>query len=237
MGDAAECMMKQPWGPAQTASFHNLPARFASMPDWLLLVLVAIILAYWAQQVFAGRDDPLRPRFELSLGDRLNSEQVVFDGQTYLARGPDLAASRFLARLEELRNAAAEGAAPLRLLALRPQFDRLVGYEPVVGLLEALQQGDDTTRQLAIWLLGRTRHPLAARGVEPFVRNGNRRIRKEAARALRRLRHRAGLAELAANDPDERIRRMAAEPAGEPLDARIRRYLSDVKPTGGNRRG
>jgi hypothetical protein len=153
---------------------------------------------------------------------------VQFGGQRFRCHAKDLAAVRFLLRLELDRMApAGDQAAPPALLSLRDDFRRLIADQPMAGLVGCLGLGSDETRRLAIWLLGQCGSSLAIPALCLFATRRRRDLRVAMVRALRRLRARAELREIAGRDEDPWIRQYAAAATERTFHSHLQQFLRE----------
>lgn len=148
----------------------------------------------------------------------------VFAGKRFRCYADDLAARRFLERLESDRMTPRERP---RLLRFRRDFRRLAADQPLAGLVLTLIQGNDESRRLALFLLGRGGNSKSIPLVHLFACHSRRRIRLAAVQALRRLRARAELSEILAHENDPGIRQVAGAVIGRAFDSHLRRFLED----------
>ncbi len=163
-------------------------------------------------------------RDKYSVSDRI----VEFGGQRYRCHAKDLAAVRFLLQLELDRMApAGEQAAPPEMLSLRDDFRRLIADQPVAGLIACLGVGSHETRRLAIWLLGQCGNSRAIPALCLFTTRRPRDLRVAMVRALRRLRARAELREIAEQDEDPWIRQYAAAGTERIFKSHLQHYLRE----------
>jgi hypothetical protein len=155
----------------------------------------------------------------------------AFGGKRYRCYADDLATLRFLERLELDRIAPAstesEHPQPPQLISFRSQFRKLAADQPIAGLILCLIHGNEETRRLALWLLGRCGNSRAIPALRLFATHHRRDLRLAAVQALRRLRARAELTEIAARDNDPWIRDYAASATGRSFDTHLHRFLQD----------
>lgn len=155
-----------------------------------------------------------------------------FGGRRYRCYSDDFAAFRFLERLELDRMSPAspgneQSPEPPQLVSFRREFRRLLSDQPIAGLILGLVYGNVETRRLCLWLLGRCGNSRAIHAVRVFTTHSRRDIRLAAVQALRRLRARAELTEIAARDPDRWIRHYAAAATSRSFEAHLVRFLKD----------
>jgi hypothetical protein len=167
------------------------------------------------------------PHFQLRWHERFLGEyRVLRVGAKYrVVNGPSRAALRFLDQFDVYLQRAA---GPVSLLPFRRDFRLIEYYEPVVGLMCWADRGEGPCRTIAIWLLGRIR-PLRDVSVIARCHNADPHVRRHAAKALWRMEAWALLRELAADDPDPVVRRIAEHAARPPADfqSRLSRYVRD----------
>lgn len=137
----------------------------------------------------------------------------------------DYVVIRFLADLARARLAnRVDAGKPERLAAYREDFRRVARDQPIVGLVRCLTSESAESRLLALWLLGHCGAKLAIPAVALLGTAESVRIRREAARALRRLEAWPQLRRLAEGEADPRIARIANSPGARPLEQRLDRY-------------
>ncbi|MBC8869896.1 MAG: HEAT repeat domain-containing protein [Planctomycetes bacterium] len=115
------------------------------------------------------------------------------------------------------------------LLALRKEFRTIRRSRPLFGLVWCITRGDPDTRRLAIWLFGRVANRHQTSVVAPLSHDRDVRIRKEVAKALRRLGAWAELREIATREDDPVVRRIAksAEAPPREFSERMGRFLDN----------
>jgi len=115
------------------------------------------------------------------------------------------------------------------LLALRKEFRAIQRNCPVTGLVWCVERGDTDTLRLAIWLLGRVGNRYATSVVAAQSRDDDVRIRKVAAKALRRMEAWAELREIAVREDDPVVRRiaMSAETPPREFSERMGTFLDN----------
>jgi len=116
------------------------------------------------------------------------------------------------------------------LIRHRPFIRNIESLCPA-GLLTYLIANADASesRRLAIWLRGRCPGSFGTKVLAGFLDAPDYRIRKELVRALHRMHGWAELRRMHENDPDPRIRRMAAQVAIEKFELRSSRFQRNVK--------
>jgi hypothetical protein len=148
-----------------------------------------------------------------------------FQGMTYKCLARDEQVEEFLDDLDYWRTNNAS-----TLLSFREEFRRIIRLRPIRGLVWCAVQRDAPTRTIAIWLLGQIRHPSAISVVSSFGCDPNRRVRKEVAKALRRMGAWKQLRDFA-DDIDPAVKWIATERSAKPFRQRLARYLhDDVQP-------
>jgi hypothetical protein len=119
------------------------------------------------------------------------------------------------------------------LFRYRDNFRRITRERPVSALVVCLASGPREMRQLAIWLLGRMGNRRTVAAIAQLGRDPDPSVRKEVAKALRRLDGWRYLRAMAETDPHPRVRRYANEEPPKLFPDRLRRYLADdVRRTG-----
>lgn len=150
----------------------------------------------------------------------------MFAGKRFRCYADDLAALRFLERLELDRLTPGPAERP-RLIHFRRDFRRLAADQPLAALVLTLIQGREESRRLALFLLGRGGNSKSIPIVHLFASHTHRRIRFAAVQALRRLRARAELDEIFNRDHDPGIRQLAAAATRRTFDSQLQRFLAD----------
>jgi hypothetical protein len=92
----------------------------------------------------------------------------------------------------------------------------------------AVQTGDPDCRRLAVWLRGRCRGTLGTVAFGRLWANADLPLRKELTRAFKRMDAWDYLRRIEKDNPDQRIRRMARQPAPQSFGGRLVNYLSRV---------
>ena len=157
------------------------------------------------------------------------SFEVYRHGGRWIIGGEEHADGRLVcAAAEERRHAQVMGIRPPRLVALRRDFRRIASRGSIAGLFMCVDHKNAETARLGIWLMGRTRSKSAISEVVPFVGHPDVRLRREAARALRRLGGWAKLRALAASDPDSRVQRLATPCRPKPFQQRFHQLTRSI---------
>jgi hypothetical protein len=125
--------------------------------------------------------------------------------------------------IQERRFAASEGQRPIRLIALREDFRRMVRPEHLGVVFLWATDRDAEVARLVVWLLGRTHAQAAIPEIVTWRGHTDVRLRREVARALARLNAWAELRTMAATDTDPRVIRLASGRAPKPLSQRLAR--------------
>jgi HEAT repeat protein len=118
-----------------------------------------------------------------------------------------------------------------KLISYRQQFRRVIRHGRIAALFSALDAGDAELLRLAIWLMSRIHANIAIPEIVRFTRNADVRVRREAARALRRLEAWAELRAIAQFDPDPRVQRLATGMPAKPFHERFRRFAGTTRAT------
>jgi hypothetical protein len=159
-------------------------------------------------------------------------KSISYGGRKHLASASERADGHFLVRVvEDRRQSLAAGATPVRLITFRQQFRRIAKRERMAGMITCLDQPEAEVVRIAIWLLSRKHAKPAIPWIAPFCQSGNVHVRRETARALRRLEAWAELRVMAMNDPDERVCRLATSEPPHPFEQRFKRFAADVRIT------
>jgi hypothetical protein len=126
--------------------------------------------------------------------------------------------------LEDLLVARATALKPTWMLCFRSRIRGLGGDMRAVLSAALERSGDPSGRLLVIWLRGRCGGSLGTSCLVRFSQDPNARIRREVARALKRMGAWGPLREMAATDPDPRIRRMATVRPPRPYSSRLQAF-------------
>ena len=165
--------------------------------------------------------------------DRYFQSDRVFEfaGKRFRCYADDLAAQRFLERLEldrlTVRHDDGTLAERPRLIRYRRDFDKLAADQPIAGLVLCLIHGSEESRRIALWLLGRSGNSKVIPILRLFASHSRRRLRLAAVHALRRLRARAELVEIAAYDADPVIRQLAGSATQRTFASHLQRFVND----------
>jgi hypothetical protein len=146
-------------------------------------------------------------------------------GRRWFITGADLADGRFVCRIgADRRRALTAGMTPPKLVTFRREFRRIGSRRRIGGLFTCLDQHDPEVVRLGIWIMARTHVTSAISEITPFRQSADVRVRREAARALRRLEAWAELRVVAGQDPDEQVRRLATPIPVKPFHRRLERF-------------
>jgi hypothetical protein len=107
------------------------------------------------------------------------------------------------------------------LLSARPVLRKIQRTDSAVGLIWCTTVRFPELNRLAIWLLGRSGGTLGATAVIQFYRHPDVRIRRDVARALKRMRAWNELRQMAAIDSDPQVRRLATPPKQKEFATRL----------------
>ena len=134
-------------------------------------------------------------------------------------------------RLIELHKASLLAEKPTWLLAHRDTIREIesLNYRGVLSLIVE-RTSDPKLRLLAIWLRGRCGGYMGTSILKGYATSPDFQIRKETIRALRRLSAWTLLAEVAKNDSNARIRRLAAPVLAKPHLHRLMEFAKNVHP-------
>lgn len=158
------------------------------------------------------------------------SPYVTFHGRRYRRAKRDNAAVGRLQSMITLRDSALEhGEVPQRLVQFRGDFRAIVYWRPITGLVECLKSERRELQRLALWLIGRCGKNRGASAVAVFRRHEDPLLRREAARALRRLGGWPALQTMALHDPDPRVRLLATCAPPPEFTARFSRFTQTVR--------
>lgn len=171
--------------------------------DALLRALSEIDLSYWAP--------------------------IYYRGKKYGAAGYELADGTLLARIVADRCQAFSYGRPVRLMTFRAEFRRIAGRPRVAGLIPCLNGPHPELVRLTIWLMGRKHAKYAIPLIAPYSQSINVRVRRETARALRRLEAWSELRTMAEFDSDERVCCLATPAPAKPFDQRMARFAGDTR--------
>lgn len=198
------------WGTLQFTAIEWLAALLFGTLSYTLLLLVALGCLR-QQKVLYGKS-------------------ITFHGRRYRRGIRDIEATGRLERIVTTRRASADdGAPPPRLVEFRGEFRALASCRPIGGLVECLKSGDRELQALALWVLGRCGRNGGLSAVAVFRRHEDASIRREAARALRRLGGWPALESMALHDPDARVRRLATCPPPSDFTERLARFTRTAR--------
>ncbi len=172
--------------------------------------------------------DALR-RVGASLLNPFTADRFERRGRGWIVDREDTANGRLVCRIaKRWWQARASGQSPVQLVTFRRQFRRITKRGNIAGLFVFIDHEDAETIRLGIWLMGRTNSCAAIPEIARFADRQNVRIRREAARALRRLGGWAELRAMAHCDFDPRVIRLATSLPARPLDERLRRVTRSI---------
>jgi len=135
--------------------------------------------------------------------------------------------------IQLLRTAAKtlEGSASpsIRLLSYCGDFCWVIHRQPMPLLGYIVEKTDSAhIRRLAIWLLGRCRSTIATESVAAWAEDSDPKMRREVARALRRMQGWSELRKTAETEQDPAIRRMATQQAPKNYSVRLQAFMGNV---------
>lgn len=176
-----------------------------------------------------GPTPSILPRYRIRFRDRLGPFDLWHEEKKYVLWAPDHAVKRFFQLLTRFVRNADTGMNLRLLLALRKDFREIQAKRPIPGLVWCVKYGYSDARRLAIWLLGRIGNRYTATLVSSLGNDGDVRVRKEVAKALRRLKAWVELREIAAREDDPVVRRFAtqAEIPHREFSERMTRFLDN----------
>lgn len=151
----------------------------------------------------------------------LPSSQFKFQDRTYACWIVDERVKDFLDKLADWRSRN-----PASLFSFRDDFRTIIRLRPIRGLVWCAIYRGVPTRNIAIWLLGRIRNRSVVSVLASFQHDPSPSVRKEVAKALRRMGAWALLRELR-NDSHPVVKRIATERSATPFQQRLFRYLHD----------
>ena len=188
----------------------------------VVLTIVYFVVASWLYRKLS-QSTAVRPQYRILRGDLLRSDEIfVFDRRKYRRYARDLAVSRFLMTLQDQRQG---GDAGKPLLAWRDDFRCVAHDQPLAGLVWCLVHGDEQTRRLAVWLLGRCGDSQGISPVACYRWRSERKLRLTVAKALHRLRARAQLHQMALSESDPWLRDFAAARAIRSFDSQLSGFV------------
>jgi HEAT repeats len=154
---------------------------------------------------------------------------VSFRGRKFKVTGYEIEDGKLIARMAELRRQAVNlGQTPVRLITFRQEFRRIANWPRVHAMITCLNQPDEETVRLAIWLLGRKHARYGIPLIVPCSHSPDVRVRREAARALRRLGAWSELRAIYEFDTDEQVLRIALPERPKPFEQRLSRFTGDA---------
>lgn len=110
------------------------------------------------------------------------------------------------------------------LMPYRAEFKTLVARQPIPGLVFCVADADPRVQKLALWLLGRCRRRKVLPVMMTLRGSPHRGVRKELAKAVRRLGAWKELSNLAQQERDPQICRLATASPPTPFTARLARF-------------
>ena len=191
--------------------------------------VLLIGLVSWLADRFPVQPGEVRPtRYRVTLMDRLRRRGFVrIAGKRYALYAADHAAVRFLRRLSRHRLLHLDKPDRwLRLVSFVSDFRRLHHDRPFAGLLWCLLHGDAEMQRLAAWLLGKRGEPSAVPALVRLAGHPQPRLRREAARSLRRLNAWAELRTIAMRETDPLVLRFTAQPPPKSFESRLSKFLA-----------
>jgi hypothetical protein len=121
---------------------------------------------------------------------------------------------------------------PSALLRFRRRIREVLQAPPRAVLAYfAAQTRDLASRRLAVWLRGRCRGTLGTMTFDQLWTHADPTLRKELARAFKRMDAWDHLRRIEESDPDPRIRRIARQSSPRSFDSRLAGFLSGVTPS------
>lgn len=154
-------------------------------------------------------------------------------GKRVRLRERDIAVNCWLMSLVQARQCERRtGKQPLTLLQHRHTLCEMTNHQPppIAGLMVLLHRESDGPQelvQLAVWALGRCAGAIGISAVASLINDIRPAVRKEVARALRRMGGWAELRVMAAQDADIRVRRLALAAEPTPFADRLGRFVDD----------
>ena len=198
---------------------------------WVGLILYGALLValvcWFADRLPTRIDVERRLRYRVTLVDWLRRWNVVqLANKKYSLYSTDQAVTRFLRRLALLRHMRTHQGKALHLTAFLSDFRRILRDRPVAGLLWCLIYGPPETQRMAVWLLGRCGDHGAVPALLRLGRHPQPLVRKEVARALRRLKAWAELRTMAEHETESLVLRFTEQPIARPFERRLATFLS-----------
>jgi len=163
---------------------------------------------------------------------RLNSAIFFCYGKKYETCGHHFRLRSFLESVVVFCQWERIGFRPVSLMRFRRDFRRIIRQGPVPSLIWCLQYGEPGIRQLVIWLLGRIRNRHTANVIFRKGRTSHPEIRKEAAKALRRMGAWQPLRELGEAEQHPRVLAYIKEPETPEFSNRLDRFVENVRRIG-----
>ena len=158
------------------------------------------------------------------------SSRFRYRGRTHPLPRESVRQLKKLARIADLADGGASGS-PTWLLAYRGVFrDILENTSPAMLAWLVEQTGHVSLKRLAIWLLGRHDGTLGTLAIANAAQHPEVAMRREVARALKRKHAWSQLREIFADDPDDRVRRLAEQHSPPSHRDRLNTFLADVAP-------
>jgi len=175
--------------------------------------------------------------FRRSVSSQLNSEQFTYQGKKYSTCGHHLKLRAFLNSVVRFCQGERIEFRSVSLFCFREDFRRIIRQAPIPSLIWCLLYGKGEIRQLVIWLFGRIRNRRTANVIYDWGKNEGPAIRKETAKALRRMGAWGQLRELGEREQNPRVLAYVMERATVPFDHRLGRFVENVRqlePIGGD---
>ncbi len=175
-----------------------------------------------------ARDEKVWRQYWHAVGRQINCF-----GKRIRLRRHDIAANSWLMSLVQSRQRERDtGKPPLALLHHRHALRDIVNHQPppvagLMAILHLVSDGPQELIQLAVWMLGRCAGMVGISAVASLINDDRPAVRKEVARALRRMGGWAELRVMAARDADARVRRLAIAAEPTPFADRLGRFVDD----------
>jgi hypothetical protein len=134
----------------------------------------------------------------------LRVETVEFGGRRFFLTAQDHDARAWVMEIAERR---------VPLIKFRAQFRRVIQAQPIGGLVSCLIEAHPGVRKLAVWLLGHCDVGRSATALSELRSAKDASLRRQVAKALRRMGKWVELQSMAIYDPDDRVRRIAGSQA------------------------
>lgn len=159
-------------------------------------------------------------------------DYVDFEGKRYRVRERDRQVCDWLTSLVwEWQNGDPSEESHRPLLQFRNDFRAINSLHPIGGLVCCLKSSNRELQRLAIWLLGRSAGGATVNAVKVFRDDPDARIRREVAKALRRMAEWTELQSMARHDEDARVRSQASSLSNtvrRPYAERLGRFVQHV---------